>query len=134
MDGLPKLDTLVYAIRTAIQDKLDDKVSTTNFSSHTSDTSLHLTAADRTRLNNLITNTDAQATYATINALNSHVNDGYIHLDSSKIATWNSKAEGVHTHEISDINMLREELDAIRDTGGVRQLTQAELAEILVWN
>lgn len=134
MDGLPKLDTLVSAIRTAIQDKLDDKVSTTNFSSHTSDTSLHLTAADRTRLNNLITNTDAQATYATINALNSHVNDGYIHLDSSKIATWNSKAEGVHTHEISDINMLREELDAIRDTGGVRQLTQAELAEILVWN
>lgn len=134
MDGLPKLDTLVFAIRTAIQDKLDDKVSTTNFSSHTSDTSLHLTAADRTRLNNLITNTDAQATYATINALNSHVNDGYIHLDSSKIATWNSKAEGVHTHEISDINMLREELDAIRDTGGVRQLTQAELAEILVWN
>ena len=30
--------------------------------------------------------------------------------------------------------MLREELDALRDTGGVRQLTQAELAEILVWN
>lgn len=134
MDGLPKLDTLVSAIRTAIQDKLNDKVSTTNFRSHTSDTSLHLTAEDRTRLNNLITNTDAQATYATINALNSHVNDGYIHLDSNKIATWNSKAEGVHTHEISDINMLREELDAIRDTGGVRQLTQVELAEILVWN
>lgn len=134
MHELPKLDTLVSAIRNAIQNKLDDKVSTSNFDSHVADTSSHLTLEDRIKINNLITNTDAQATYATINALNSHVNDGYIHLDSTKINRWNSKADGVHTHEISDINMLREELDAIRDTGGVRQLTQAELAEILVWN
>lgn len=134
MHELPKLDTLVSAIRNAIQNKLDAKVSTSNFDSHVADTSLHLTLEDRIKINNLITNTDAQATYATINALNSHVNDGYIHLDSTKINRWNSKADGVHTHEISDINMLREELDAIRDTGGVRQLTQAELAEILVWN
>lgn len=134
MHELPKLDTLVSAIRNAIQNKLDAKVSTSNFNSHVADTSLHLTLEDRIKINNLITNTDAQATYATINALNSHVNDGYIHLDSTKINRWNSKADGVHTHEISDINMLREELDAIRDTGGVRQLTQAELAEILVWN
>lgn len=134
MHELPKLDTLVSAIRNAIQNKLDDKVSTSNFDSHVADTSSHLTLEDRIKINNLITNTDAQATYATINALNSHVNDSYIHLDSTKINRWNSKADGVHTHEISDINMLREELDAIRDTGGVRQLTQAELAEILVWN
>lgn len=134
MHELPKLDTLVSAIRNAIQNKLDDKVSTSNFNSHVADTSSHLTLEDRIKINNLITNADAQATYATINALNSHVNDSYIHLDSTKINRWNSKADGVHTHEISDINMLREELDAIRDTGGVRQLTQAELAEILVWN
>lgn len=134
MHELPKLDTLVSAIRNAIQGKLDAKVSTSNFNSHVADTSSHLTLEDRIKINNLITNTDAQATYATINALNSHVNDSYIHLDSTKINRWNSKADGVHTHEISDINMLREELDAIRDTGGVRQLTQAELAEILVWN
>lgn len=134
MHELPKLDTLVSAIRNAIQNKLNDKVSTSNFDSHVADTSSHLTLEDRIKINNLITNTDAQATYATINALNSHVNDSYIHLDSTKINRWNSKADGVHTHEISDINMLREELDAIRDTGGVRQLTQAELAEILVWN
>lgn len=134
MHELPKLDTLVSAIRNAIQNKLDDKVSTSNFNSHVADTSSHLTLEDRIKINNLITNADAQATYATINALNSHVNDSYIHLDSTKINRWDSKADGVHTHEISDINMLREELDAIRDTGGVRQLTQAELAEILVWN
>ena len=134
MHELPKLDTLVSAIRNAIQNKLNDKVSTSNFDSHVADTSSHLTLEDRIKINNLITNTDAQATYATINALNSHVNDSYIHLDSTKINRWDSKADGVHTHEISDINMLREELDAIRDTGGVRQLTQAELAEILVWN
>lgn len=134
MHELPKLDTLVSAIRNAIQDKLNDKVSTSNFDSHVADTSSHLTLEDRIKINNLITNADAQATYATINALNSHVNDSYIHLDSTKINRWDSKADGVHTHEISDINMLREELDAIRDTGGVRQLTQAELAEILVWN
>lgn len=134
MHELPKLDTLVSAIRNAIQNKLNDKVSTSNFDNHVADTSSHLTLEDRIKINNLITNTDAQATYATINALNSHVNDSYIHLDSTKINRWDSKADGVHTHEISDINMLREELDAIRDTGGVRQLTQAELAEILVWN
>lgn len=134
MHELPKLDTLVSAIRNAIQNKLNDKVSTSNFDSHVADTSSHLTLEDRIKINNLITNADAQATYATINALNSHVNDSYIHLDSTKINRWDSKADGVHTHEISDINMLREELDAIRDTGGVRQLTQAELAEILVWN
>lgn len=134
MHELPKLDTLVSAIRNAIQNKLNDKVSTSNFDNHVADTSSHLTLEDRIKINNLITNADAQATYATINALNSHVNDSYIHLDSTKINRWNSKADGVHTHEISDINMLREELDAIRDTGGVRQLTQAELAEILVWN
>lgn len=134
MHELPKLDTLVSAIRNAIQNKLNDKVSTSNFDSHVADTLSHLTLEDRIKINNLITNADAQATYATINALNSHVNDSYIHLDSTKINRWDSKADGVHTHEISDINMLREELDAIRDTGGVRQLTQAELAEILVWN
>lgn len=134
MHELPKLDTLVFAIRNAIQNKLNDKVSTSNFDSHVADTLSHLTLEDRIKINNLITNADAQATYATINALNSHVNDSYIHLDSTKINRWDSKADGVHTHEISDINMLREELDAIRDTGGVRQLTQAELAEILVWN
>lgn len=134
MHELPKLDTLVSAIRNAIQNKLNDKVSTSNFDNHVADTLSHLTLEDRIKINNLITNADAQATYATINALNSHVNDSYIHLDSTKINRWDSKADGVHTHEISDINMLREELDAIRDTGGVRQLTQAELAEILVWN
>lgn len=134
MHELPKLDTLVSAIRNAIQNRLNDKVSTSNFDNHVADTLSHLTLEDRIKINNLITNADAQATYATINALNSHVNDSYIHLDSTKINRWDSKADGVHTHEISDINMLREELDAIRDTGGVRQLTQAELAEILVWN
>ena len=131
---LPKLDSLVAGIRTAIQEKLDNKLPVSTFTSHVGDTSLHLSAEDRVKINNIITNADAQATYATINALNSHVNDGYIHLDTNKVNRWNSKAEGVHTHEITDINMLREELDAIRDTGGVRHLTQAELTEILVWN
>lgn len=134
MNELPKLDALVAAIHNALQLKLDSKASALDFAEHTTDSIMHLSASDRTKLNNLITNAEIQATYATINALNSHVNDGYIHLDTNKINRWNSKADGVHTHEISDINMLREELDAIRDTGGVRQLTQAELAEILVWN
>lgn len=134
MDELPKLDTLVTAIHNALQLKLDSKAPLLDFTEHTNDSIVHLSASDRTKLNNLITNAEIQATYATINALNSHVNDGYIHLDTNKVNRWNSKAEGVHTHEINDINMLREELDALRDTGGVRQLTQAELAEILVWN
>ena len=118
----------------ALQLKLDSKAPLLDFTEHTTDSIVHLSASDRTKLDNLVTNAEMQATYATINALNSHVNDGYIHLDTNKINRWNSKAEGVHTHEINDINMLREELDALRDTGGVRQLTQAELAEILVWN
>lgn len=134
MNELPKLDTLVAAIHNALQLKLDSKAPLLDFTEHTNDSIVHLSASDRTKLNNLITNAEIQATYATINALNSHVNDGYIHLDTNKVNRWNSKADGVHTHEISDINMLREELDALRDTGGVRQLTQAELAEILVWN
>lgn len=134
MNELPKLDTLVTAIHNALQLKLDSKAPLLDFTEHTNDSIVHLSASDRTKLNNLITNAEIQATYATINALNSHVNDGYIHLDTNKVNRWNSKAEGVHTHEINDINMLREELDALRDTGGVRQLTQAELAEILVWN
>lgn len=134
MNELPKLDTLVAAIHNALQLKLDSKAPLLDFTEHTNDSIVHLSASDRTKLDNLVTNAEMQATYATINALNSHVNDGYIHLDTNKINRWNSKAEGVHTHEINDINMLREELDALRDTGGVRQLTQAELAEILVWN
>lgn len=134
MNELPKLDTLVAAIHNALQLKLDSKAPLLDFTEHTTDSIVHLSASDRTKLDNLVTNAEMQATYATINALNSHVNDGYIHLDTTKINRWNSKADGVHTHEINDINMLREELDALRDTGGVRQLTQAELAEILVWN
>ena len=134
MNELPKLDALVTAIHNALQLKLDSKAPLLDFTEHTTDSIVHLSASDRTKLDNLVTNAEMQATYATINALNSHVNDGYIHLDTNKINRWNSKAEGVHTHEINDINMLREELDALRDTGGVRQLTQAELAEILVWN
>ena len=134
MNELPKLDTLVAAIHNALQLKLDSKAPLLDFTEHTNDSIVHLSASDRTKLNNLITNAEIQAIYATINALNSHVNEGYIHLDTNKVNRWNSKAEGVHTHEINDINMLREELDARRDTGGVRQLTQAELAEILVWN
>ena len=85
MNELPKLDALVAAIHNALQLKLDSKASALDFAEHTTDSIMHLSASDRTKLNNLITNAEIQATYATIAALNAHVNDGYIHLDTTKI-------------------------------------------------
>ena len=95
-----------------------------------------LSPTDRERINNLVTNAYAQSTFATIAELNSHVNNGSIHLTPNQISSWNSKANGVHTHTMSDITGLAAELTDIRaditaleETGGIRDLTSEELAE-----
>lgn len=109
-------------------------IDSDDLTAHTGNTSVHLSSADRTKLNNLVTTDTANSTYATIVELNSHVNNGSVHVTSADKTTWNAKAEAVHSHEISDINGLRSELDALRDTGGIRSLTDAELQDILSWN
>ena len=85
---------------------------------------------------NLVTNAYAQSTFATIAELNSHVNNSVIHVTQENKNTWNSKANGVHTHTMSDITDLAAELTDIRaditaleETGGIRDLTSEELAE-----
>lgn len=49
---LPKLDSLVIAIRSALQGKLDSKVGTAVYEQHTQDNVSHVTAEERDAWNN----------------------------------------------------------------------------------
>ena len=125
------------ALPTKVSDLTNDSgfISGSDLQAH-AENNTHLSPTDRERIDNLITNAYAQSTFATIAELNSHVNNGRIHLTPNQISSWDSKANGVHTHTMSDITDLAAELTDIRaditaleETGGIRDLTSEELAE-----
>jgi len=128
-------------VPTKVSDLQNDSnfISNEALQSHAENAS-HLSASDREKINNLITNAYAQETFASIASLNSHVNNGSVHLSQSQINTWNSKANASHTHSISDITDLQSELDdiraeitAVKETGGIRAMENSEIGE-LSWN
>ena len=128
-------------VPTKVSDLQNDSnfISNEALQSHAENAS-HLSASDREKIDNLITNTFAQETFASIASLNSHVNNSSVHLSQSQINTWNSKANASHTHSISDITDLQSELDdiraeitAVRETGGIRAMENSEIGE-LSWN
>ena len=128
-------------VPTKVSDLQNDSnfISNEALQSHAENAS-HLSASDREKIDNLITNTFAQETFASIASLNSHVNNGSVHLSQSQINTWNSKANASHTHSISDVTDLQSELDdiraeitAVRETGGIRAMENSEIGE-LSWN
>ena len=128
-------------VPTKVSDLQNDSnfISNEALQSHAENAS-HLSASDREKIDNLITNTFAQETFASIASLNSHVNNGSVHLSQSQINTWNSKANASHTHSISDVTDLQSELDdiraeitAVRETGGIRAMEDSEIGE-LSWN
>lgn len=127
---LPKLDALVTAIHNTLQNKFDDKASQSSLEEHTSDTSTHLSSTDRTKLNDILTATDAQNTYSTIDTVTAHTTDTNIHVTAAKTAAWDNKADSVHTHSINDINGLSDVLIESQ----LRSLSEHELEDILVWN
>ena len=147
--GTKAIGQLVQNLKNYVLSKVPTKVSdlsndsnfiTQNELSTHANSSTHLSSSDREKINNLITNTYAQDTFATITSLNSHVNNSSVHLSQSQINTWNSKANASHTHSISDITDLQTELDdikaditAISETGGIRAMSDEELGE-LTWN
>ncbi len=125
------------ALPTKVSDLTNDSgfISDSDLQAH-AENNTHLSPTDRERINNLVTNAYAQSTFATIAELNSHVNNSVIHVTQENKNTWNSKANGVHTHIMSDITDLAAELTDIRaditaleETGGIRDLTAEELAE-----
>ena len=125
------------ALPTKVSDLTNDSgfISDSDLQAH-AENNTHLSPTDRERIDNLITNAYAQSTFATIAELNSHVNNSVIHVTQENKNTWNSKANGVHTHTMSDITDLAAELTDIRaditaleETGGIRDLTSEELAE-----
>lgn len=129
------------ALPTKVSDLTNDSgfISGSDLQAHAEDNT-HLSPTDRERIDNLITNAYAQSTFATIAELNSHVNNGRIHLTQNQISSWNSKAEGSHTHTMSDITGLaaeltdiRAEITAVRETGGIRAMEDSEIGE-LSWN
>ena len=128
-------------VPTKVSDLQNDSnfISNEALQSHAENAS-HLSASDREKIDNLITNTFAQETFASIASLNSHVNNSSVHLSQSQINTWNSKANASHTHSISDITDLQSELDdiraeitAVKETGGIRAMENSEIGE-LSWN
>ena len=128
-------------VPTKVSDLQNDSnfISNEALQSHAENAS-HLSASDREKIDNLITNTFAQETFASIASLNSHVNNSSVHLSQSQINTWNSKANASHTHSISDVTDLQSELDdiraeitAVRETGGIRAMENSEIGE-LSWN
>ena len=128
-------------VPTKVSDLQNDSnfISNEALQSHAENAS-HLSASDREKIDNLITNTFAQETFASIASLNSHVNNSSVHLSQSQINTWNSKANASHTHSISDVTDLQSELDdiraeitAVRETGGIRAMEDSEIGE-LSWN
>lgn len=109
---------------------------------HTGNNNVHLTASDRVKLDSLTT--QDTSTYATISALNTHVNDTSHHVSSSDRTTWNSKANGTHSHAISDITNLQTELSNLANSigsvqtmvenNGMRGMSQYEIEEICSWS
>lgn len=149
INGLSKLvkkvkDFVTSYVESALPTKVSDLTNDSGFISGSdlqthAENNTHLSAADRERINNLVTNAYAQSTFATIAELNSHVNNSVIHVTQENKNTWNSKANGVHTHTMSDITDLaaeladiRADITALEETGGIRDLTAEELAE-LTW-
>lgn len=49
-------------------------------------------------------------------AIATHAANATIHVTAAERTTWNSKANGVHTHDIEDITGLQSELDSKSDT------------------
>lgn len=146
INGLSKLvkkvkDFVSSYVESALPTKVSDLTNDSGFISGSdlqahAENNTHLSPTDRERIDNLITNAYAQSTFATIAELNSHVNNSVIHVTQENKNTWNSKANGVHTHTMSDITDLAAELTDIRaditaleETGGIRDLTSTELAE-----
>lgn len=78
-----------------------------------------------------VTSIIGNSTYATINELNSHVNNSNIHITEAQKNVWNSKANSTHQHEITDVNLLQEQLNAIRSSSGIEPLSDEELNEIV---
>ena len=64
-------------------------VTENTLTTHTGNNNVHLTALDRAKLDSLTA--QDTPTYATIVALNAHVNDTSPHVSSSDRNTWNSK-------------------------------------------
>ena len=117
-------------------------VTENTLSTHTGNNNVHLTASDRAKLDSLTA--QDTPTYATISALNSHVNDTGPHVSSSDRNTWNSKANGTHSHAISDITNLQTELNNLANSigsvqtmvenNGMRGMSQYEIEEICSWS
>lgn len=134
-------DYVQEQVPTKVSDLQNDSnfISNETLQSHAENTS-HLSASDREKINNLITNTFAQETFATIASLNSHVNNSVIHCTQNDKNYWNSKANGAHAHVMADITDLQAELDDIRaeitavsETGGIRAMENSEIGG-LSWN
>ena len=100
---LPKLDSLVISIRSALQGKLDSKVGTTVYEQHTQDNVSHITAAERTAWNNKVSTAD----------YTQHTQDSVVHVTAAERAAWNGKADSSHTHTAEDITGLSNALNMV---------------------
>ena len=117
-------------------------VTENTLTTHTGNNNVHLTALDRAKLDSLTA--QDTPTYATIVALNAHVNDTSPHVSSSDRNTWNSKANGTHSHAISDITNLQSTLNSLSssigsiqtmvENNGMRGMSQYEIEDICKWS
>lgn len=127
---LPKLDTLVTAIHNTVQNKLNEKAAQNDLTAHVNDTNVHISPSDRIILDDSMSATAAANSFASKEDFTNHVDNTDIHVTAEKVVAWNSKAEGEHTHSISEIHNLTDTLNNLQ----TRSLSKYELESILVWN
>ena len=91
-----EIDTATSALYTTLN---NEKVGTSDFTSHTSDSTIHFTEAsiDHTAITNIGTNTHAQ--------IDTHIADGTVHFTEASITHQNIAGAGTNTHAQIDTHI-----------------------------
>ena len=105
-----KVDSLISTVAT--------KAAQTDLTTHTGNTTIHITAAERTSWNGKTDNTD----------FTTHTGDTTAHITTSERNTWNAKQSALSTQQLNNIAAVPDKLDST--TAATTYATKAELTAI----
>lgn len=103
-------------------------------SEHVNNSSIHTTSTDKSRWNGVAADlsdieTEIPGLKTSVqtlgNTVNTHTNNNTVHVTSSERQTWNDKANGTHSHAISDITNLQTTLNGKASTSDIANLQTA---------
>lgn len=78
---------------TSLTSAIDDKADTTDLTTHTGNTTVHISAAERTAWNNKASSSD----------LTTHTGNTTVHITSQERSTWNNKQNALSAAQLANI-------------------------------